>query len=521
MSISVTNKTTWESILYSLMDIIFLKYENRCNISFPCVSRGENHGLAVVSYLVVKYKLCTMCCRCLQPAVLEIFQEILNRELSSHSRSFYYIFLSTSSIHPTQAHTNNLVTIFNSPLIKASILSATIKKNHSAMSVLGTLSSEKIVIVPPEPEAYLSEHRQQLTYWHLYHHDLLTIKHKNGFNARDVLNVGTQKTMGVPSNGTQPVSVIRQDEGIASKTEEKKSEDPAHAATNNGNDNSALITRDPRNGAFTFSVNSEYDLLLHIQRALDQSYRSSGSAATMSNIDTAKVIMKSIDDYCFRKQWMFHVGNEKSEVIAKFLEKGIAAFVDRNKTKKGSKKNKYVCVELGTYCGYSALVLASTLQKALLKHGEDAFEFHIYTTEISSKFLNVATNIIRLSKMETYVTTILIEDDASLSETLKSYLPEDFDGIDFLLLDHAKNLYLPNLLELESTGLLRQHSYVCADNVVFNRLDDYRNHMKKWEKEKVVETSLEEMNLEYSNNLKDGMGKSETLLAIFFSIAPE
>mmetsp|Transcript_7675 Transcript_7675/g.16149 ORF Transcript_7675/g.16149 Transcript_7675/m.16149 type:complete len:500 (+) Transcript_7675:268-1767(+) len=375
------------------------------------------------------------------------------------------------------------------------------------MSVLGTLSSEKIVIVPPEPEAYLSEHRQKLTYWHLYHHDLLTSKkHKNGFHAGDGFLVEAPKTMGVSSDVTQPALGIHQDGGVTSKSEEKKTDDPANAVANNyGNDNSALITRDPRKGAFTFSVNSEYDLLLHIQRALDQSYRSSGSAATMSNIDTAKVIMKSIDDYCFRKQWMFHVGNEKSAVIANFLEGGIDAFVERNQTKKGVQKNKYVCVELGTYCGYSALVLASTLQKALLKYGEDAFDFHIYTTEISSKFLNVATNIIRLSKMEKYVTTILIEDDASLSETLKRHLPEDSDGIDFLLLDHAKNLYLPNLLELESAELIRQHSRVCADNVVFNRLDDYRNHMKKWEKEKVVETSLEEMNLEYSNNLKDGM----------------
>jgi hypothetical protein len=89
--------------------------------------------------------------------------------------------------------------------------------------------------------------------------------------------------------------------------------------------------------------------------------------------------------------------------------------------------------------------------------------------------------------------------------------------IDFLLLDHAKHLYLSDLQNLERSKLIGKGTHVCADNVVFNRLDAYREHMRRLEQLKisdgsgcgggVVETRLEEMNLEYSNNLKDGMGE--------------
>ena len=82
-------------------------------------------------------------------------------------------------------------------------------------------------------------------------------------------------------------------------------------------------------------------------------------------------------------------------------------------------------------------------------------------------------------------------------------------------MDHAKHLYLDDLRDLEDARLLRAGSRVCADNVVFNRLDAYRDHVHELELEGVVESRLEEMNLEYSNNLKDGMGKKLCVLCLF------
>mmetsp|Transcript_9713 Transcript_9713/g.18065 ORF Transcript_9713/g.18065 Transcript_9713/m.18065 type:complete len:373 (+) Transcript_9713:85-1203(+) len=362
------------------------------------------------------------------------------------------------------------------------------------MTVFDTKTWDTIVIVPPKPDASLSQH-EDFSYLHLYNFDDLDANYCNSGEKRG--SVGTAKTCSVSSIGSSGSSSSSED--LAYLLD--KADD---AVTENGTA-SYLITRDPRNGAFTFSVNAEYDLLLHIQRSLDDAFRSSGSAASVSDIESSKIIMKSIDEYCLKKQWMYHVGMEKSRFISKFLERSIDAFVERNDRRDGIANKKFVCVELGTYCGYSALVLASTLRQAVLKYGQDAFDFHIYTTEVSSKLLNVAMSIFRLAKMKNYVSTILVQECDPLSTTLKKHLPDDSDGIDFLLLDHAKPMYLPDLMDLESARLLRKHSFVAADNVIFNRLDGYRNHMKRWEAEGFVETNLEEMNLEYSNNLKDGI----------------
>lgn len=163
------------------------------------------------------------------------------------------------------------------------------------------------------------------------------------------------------------------------------------------------------------------------------------------------------------------------------------------------------------------------------------YEFHIYTTDILTKLLNVARSTFRLVGMEACITSILVQqegcvandrqnnenstnvpDDAivdanigggggvgnnqymgicdnqgqgkvvrkddethSLSSSsvkpLATILQEQhsISQIDFLLFDHANNLYLHNLISLEQSKLVRKDRHVCADNVLFNRLDEY------------------------------------------------
>eukprot|EP00577_Skeletonema_sp_RCC1716_P012404 CAMPEP_0113415882 /NCGR_PEP_ID=MMETSP0013_2-20120614/24815_1 /TAXON_ID=2843 ORGANISM="Skeletonema costatum, Strain 1716" /NCGR_SAMPLE_ID=MMETSP0013_2 /ASSEMBLY_ACC=CAM_ASM_000158 /LENGTH=406 /DNA_ID=CAMNT_0000302891 /DNA_START=1 /DNA_END=1221 /DNA_ORIENTATION=+ /assembly_acc=CAM_ASM_000158 len=273
------------------------------------------------------------------------------------------------------------------------------------------------------------------------------------------------------------------------------------------------ITRDPRNGAFTFQVHAEYDLLLQIQKDLDakrpsKSSRSSLNSLALSDIDSTRIILKSVDDYCYGKQWMYHIGSEKGKAISRFLRSGVERWLKRD----DRKNKKFICLDCGTYCGYSSLVLASTLreianelQNSIMEdQTEETFEFHVYTTEVSSKLINVAQSVFRMAKMEQYITPILMKSDGkeSLSATMKQ---NRVMGIDFLLFDHAKNLYLSDLNDLEAAGLLKAGSYVSADNVVFNKLDAYRYHMEQLQAKGIVETRLDEMNLEYSNNLKDGI----------------
>jgi hypothetical protein len=54
--------------------------------------------------------------------------------------------------------------------------------------------------------------------------------------------------------------------------------------------------------------------------------------------------------------------------------------------------------------------------------------------------------------------------------------------------------------------MIRQGTYVAADNVVFARIDDYRSYVKHLATNGIVETKLEETYLEYS--LPERLGSS-------------
>mmetsp|Transcript_12240 Transcript_12240/g.23376 ORF Transcript_12240/g.23376 Transcript_12240/m.23376 type:complete len:395 (+) Transcript_12240:241-1425(+) len=382
------------------------------------------------------------------------------------------------------------------------------------MMIFDTNPSDEnnIVIVPPQPD-FAFQTQDEFSYSNLYCYDDTTVSNNNTTSNNSTTANNANNANG--NTGNTGNTTPRSASVTTNSTSTLSSKESSTAAI-------ADTTRNPRNGAFTFQVHAEYDLLLHIQKDLDK-HR---SRAKSSSVELSRMIMKSVDEYCLQKQWMYHIGSEKGVAIGRFLRAGIESF-RRKQVEEGvgGEVKKFICVELGTYCGYSALVLATTLRQFIQEqeqnHDQPPFEFQIYTTEVSSKLLNVAQSVFRLAKMEHNITPILVksDDDAAkideatkknrqksrseLSQTLLNQ--HGVTHIDFLLLDHAKHLYLDDLRDLEDAGLLRGGSRVSADNVVFNRLDAYRDHVHTLELEGVVESRLEEMNLEYSNNLKDGM----------------
>ena len=107
------------------------------------------------------------------------------------------------------------------------------------------------------------------------------------------------------------------------------------------------ITRDPRNGAFTFQVHAEYDLLLHVQKDLDK-HRSATISNSNSNTDIqlSKIIMQSVDEYCLRKQWMYHIGSEKGVAIGRFLREAAEKWYAKMKKNGGEAKVRDIMCEL-------------------------------------------------------------------------------------------------------------------------------------------------------------------------------
>jgi len=51
-------------------------------------------------------------------------------------------------------------------------------------------------------------------------------------------------------------------------------------------------------------------------------------------------------------------------------------------------------------------------------------------------------------------------------------------SLDFVLIDHDKNDYLPSLKAIEEAGLLEQGAAVLADNVMISGIDDYRDYVR-------------------------------------------
>jgi predicted O-methyltransferase YrrM len=392
-------------------------------------------------------------------------------------------------------------------------------------------NDNSLVIVPPKPDAILLQ-QDEFSFGSLYSY--------GGDYQPSVVTVETSlSSMRVSSPAATPAAVSPSSSMVkdvstgsdmcADELENVNSfASSDDVSTRRNSANSLLLQRDPRNGAFTFQVHAEYDLLLHVQKDLDrynQKVRRNSFTALSSDVtaelEPARIIMKSIDNYCLRKQWMYHIGFEKAVVIRNFLQRSLHDFIVRHSDELyNGHVQKFIAVDLGTYCGYSALVMCHAIRSLLVEleaTGDPRAKyvtFEVITTEVSSKLINVAQSMFRLGKMDRFVAPIMVKDGDVLSEVIKNHFSAANDNvssastkINFLLLDHSKTIYLSDLNDLETNGLLGTGSYVSADNVIFNRLDSYRDHMATLAREGVVETRLEEMNLEYSNNLKDGIGE--------------
>jgi len=250
--------------------------------------------------------------------------------------------------------------------------------------------------------------------------------------------------------------------------------------------------RDPDCGVLAFHAGTEQALLTHVQNKLISKEQ-----------QTPEAVLQAVDDFCIERHWMMHCGPEKAIILKDFLKQCVGA-ADKNHTRK--------VVELGTYCGYSSIMLC----KALLQMNEVS-SFHIYSVEVNPQHARVAKRLVQLAKLDQYITVLLLDTEGTesgLASLLQTKLVDD--KIDFLFLDHDKDAYLADLQRLEQARLIQTGTYVAADNVIFAQIDNYRTYMKLLASQGVVETRLVESRLEYSEpdanasneaKLCDGIGE--------------
>uniref|UniRef100_A0A672YNP7 catechol O-methyltransferase n=1 Tax=Sphaeramia orbicularis TaxID=375764 RepID=A0A672YNP7_9TELE len=142
-------------------------------------------------------------------------------------------------------------------------------------------------------------------------------------------------------------------------------------------------------------------------------------------------VIQAIDQFCRQKEWAMNVGDEK----------GMHHVV-----------NPATVLELGTYCGYSTVRIASLLPPT-----------------------PIARQIIAWAGLQDKVQLV---EEASGDWIPKMRTEFGVETFDLVFLDHWKDRYLPDTKLLEDCGLLRKGSVLLADNVIFPGTPEYLEYVR-------------------------------------------
>ena len=158
-------------------------------------------------------------------------------------------------------------------------------------------------------------------------------------------------------------------------------------------------------------------------------------------------------------------------------------------------------LELGTYCGYSALRMAVAAPSAQII----SIEFNAANAEIARRILDYAG-------VGTRVTIVVgtLGDGGKTIDALRTAHGFGAGSVDLVFIDHAKEAYLPDLRRILEQNWLRPGALVVADNIKFPGAPEYRAYMtenegKRWR------TIEHETHVEYQSVIKDLVLVSEYL----------
>ena len=184
-----------------------------------------------------------------------------------------------------------------------------------------------------------------------------------------------------------------------------------------------------------------------------------------------KSILQTIDNFVIESgQFLMNVGPEKGEILRDHLVK--------------SKPNNVV--ELGTFIGYSAVLISSTIGE---KSKLTSIDSDSHSIEIAKELINFAG----------------LDDKVNLMHgSAEEIIPELNFNADFVFIDHAKKKYLSDLKLLETEEIILKNCTVFADNVgIFkDEMVEYFDHVRNSGKYQSQNFSSK---LEYRNNIYDAV----------------
>ncbi|MFX0576367.1 O-methyltransferase [Nocardia nepalensis] len=207
------------------------------------------------------------------------------------------------------------------------------------------------------------------------------------------------------------------------------------------------------------------------------------ATATAGDIDS---VIAAVDYFARNRSVLMNIGDEKGLILDAAIRRAAPRLL----------------LELGTYCGYSALRTARVMPP----------EARLVSVEASSANAAIARAVLDHAGLSERVTVVegKIGDGGATLRRLA--VDHDFGrgALDFLFIDHLKSAYLPDLRSIMAAGWLHPGSIVVADNVKVPGAPGYRRYMS--EREGTEWRTIEhKTHLEYQSLLTDLVLESEYL----------
>lgn len=195
-------------------------------------------------------------------------------------------------------------------------------------------------------------------------------------------------------------------------------------------------------------------------------------------------VLATIDTFAREQSMLVNVGDEKGQLLE-------SALIRANPSR---------ILELGTYCGYSALLMARTAPDA-----------HVFTVELSADNAEIARRIWSHAGVADRITCVVgtIGDGGVTLDRLAGH---GFGpgNLDFVFIDHDKAAYLKDLESILARGWLHRGAVVVADNVKVPGAPAYRAYMRAQEG-KLWHTQEHPTHVEYQKTLPDLVLESDYL----------
>ena len=197
-------------------------------------------------------------------------------------------------------------------------------------------------------------------------------------------------------------------------------------------------------------------------------------------------VIRIVDKYCYEQSFMMNVGDEKGELLDAAVRRAEPGLI----------------LELGTYCGYSALRMARHLPEG----------GRIVSVEFNQANALIARRIWDHAGLGDQVSVVVgtLGDGGATMDRLEAEHGFGESTVDFAFLDHDKDVYLSDLQLIDQRGWLREGAIVVADNIKFPGAPKYRAFMQEHEGT-AWRTREHETHVEYQSMIKDLVLESEYL----------